>query len=161
MAHCGFKNTRNRYTQQPIDSSTTIFQAKRPTVGTQPHPSADRLPKDFLSPQRPLDIPLHMALPTRGPRPSSSHQWTDTRNKKTAIQQPVEWSLKTHLRTYWTSWSLALGWWERSVLLGHKGHTLQRATSPRLRTITNLPHTINTNELFSGKQQKKNSNFKM
>ena len=30
---------------------------------------------------------------------------------------------------------------ERSALLGHIGHPLQRATCPRLRNITNFPHT--------------------
>ena len=45
-------------------------------AGTEPHPSVDRLPKDFLSPQPPLDMPLDMALPSRGPRPSPTHhQW--------------------------------------------------------------------------------------
>ena len=78
-------------------------------AGTQPHPSADRLPNDFLSPQSPLDSHQGRALPARGPRPSSTHQWvglspslqeactsltislthqgTDTRSKKTTIPQ--------------------------------------------------------------------------
>ena len=43
-------------------------------VGTQPHPSADRLLKVFLSPQLPLNTPLDMALPARGTRPSSTYQ---------------------------------------------------------------------------------------
>ena len=47
-------------------------------AGTQPHPSADRLPKVFLSPQPPLNTSLDMALPTRGTRPSSTHQWAGT-----------------------------------------------------------------------------------
>ena len=37
-------------------------------VAAQPHPSADRLLKVFLS----------MALPTRGTRPNSTHQWAGT-----------------------------------------------------------------------------------
>ena len=44
-------------------------------VGTQPYSSADRLPKDFLSLQPLLDMSLEMALPTRGSRSSSIHQW--------------------------------------------------------------------------------------
>ncbi|KAB1271032.1 hypothetical protein Cadr_000009543 [Camelus dromedarius] len=63
-------------------------------AGTQPHPSADRLPKDFLSPQPPPG----MALPSRAPRPSSTHHLhkpldhphplgADTMSKKTTILQ--------------------------------------------------------------------------
>ena len=47
-------------------------------VRTQPHPSSDRLPKVFLSPQPPLNIPLDTVLPTRETRSSSTHQWGDT-----------------------------------------------------------------------------------
>ena len=47
-------------------------------AGTQSHPSADRLPKVFLIPQLPLNTPLDMALPTRGKKPSSTHQWVGT-----------------------------------------------------------------------------------
>ena len=47
-------------------------------VGTQPHPWADRLPKDILSTQTSLNTPLDMALPIRGTRPSSTHQWPGT-----------------------------------------------------------------------------------
>ena len=47
-------------------------------AGTQPHPSADRLPKAFWSPQVPLNTPLDTPLPTRGTRPSSTHQETCT-----------------------------------------------------------------------------------
>ena len=46
-------------------------------VGTQPHPSADRLPKVVLIPQLPLHISLDTALPTRGtghPAPCTSGQ---------------------------------------------------------------------------------------
>ena len=78
----------------------------------KPHPLGDRLPKDFLSSQPPLDMPLDTALPTRGPGPMSTHQWAgifpalqeshsslwtsltyqkaDTRCKKTTISQPVD-----------------------------------------------------------------------
>ena len=99
-------------------------------VGTYPHPSADRLPKDFLRPQISLDMLLDMMLPTRGPRPSSTHQWVstgpapqegwttpqtsliiqraDTRLKKTTILQPA---YSTHLQQAipypGTSWALA------------------------------------------------------
>ena len=46
------------------------------SVGTQPHPSADRVPKVILSPQLPLNTPLDMALAIRGkdPAPSTSGQ---------------------------------------------------------------------------------------
>ena len=82
-------------------------------VGTQPHPSEVRLPKDVLSPQLPLDTPIVTARPTRGSRLSSTHQWAgtspshqevcaslahqgaDTSSKKTRIQQPVELSPET------------------------------------------------------------------
>ena len=47
-------------------------------VGTQPHPPADRLPKVFLTPQLPLNKPSDKALPTKGTRPSSTHQWAGT-----------------------------------------------------------------------------------
>ena len=46
--------------------------------GTQPQPSTGRLPKNFLSPQPILDTSLDTALPTRGPRASSTHQWAGT-----------------------------------------------------------------------------------
>ena len=51
-------------------------------VGKEPHPSADRLPKIFRSPQPSLNTPLDTALPTRGIRPSSTHKGTDTRSKR-------------------------------------------------------------------------------
>ena len=44
--------------------------------GTQPHPSADRLPKVFLSSQLPLNIPLDTTLLARGITHSSTHQWS-------------------------------------------------------------------------------------
>ena len=93
------------------------------------HPSTDRLPKDFLSPQLPLDMPLVMALPTRGPRCSSTHQGAgtspshqedytslqtslayqgaDTRERKVQSCRP---SLQTQARHYrGTSWTMVLG----------------------------------------------------
>ena len=42
-------------------------------AGTQPHPSAERLPKVFLTPQPTLNTALDVVLPTRGVRPSSTH----------------------------------------------------------------------------------------
>ena len=46
--------------------------------GTQPHASADKLPKVVLSSQLPQNIPLDMALPIRGKRPSFTNQRTGT-----------------------------------------------------------------------------------
>ena len=43
------------------------------SAGTQTHLSADRLPKDFLNSQSPLDTLLDVALSTRAPRPRSVH----------------------------------------------------------------------------------------
>ena len=43
-------------------------------IGTEHHPSADRLPKVVLSSQPPINTPLYMVLPTRGNRPSSTHR---------------------------------------------------------------------------------------
>ena len=61
-------------------------------VGLQLHP--DRLPdrlsrqtaKDFLSPQKPQDVPLDVVLPTKGTGPTSIHQWADTRPALQALQ---------------------------------------------------------------------------
>ena len=47
-------------------------------VGTQPHLSAEQLPKVVLSAQPPLNIPHDTALPTTGVRASSTHQWAGT-----------------------------------------------------------------------------------
>lgn len=47
-------------------------------VKTLPHQSADGLPKDFLSPELLLNIPLDSALWIRGTRPRSTYQWEDT-----------------------------------------------------------------------------------
>ena len=48
------------------------------SVGTQPHPSADRLPEVIPSQQPPVNTPLDVTLPIRGTRPSSTHQWAGT-----------------------------------------------------------------------------------
>ena len=96
----------------PASSKAGHFRSNNKLGGDTDPPTAGRLPKDFLSPQGPLDHALNMALPTRGPRPSSTHQWVstgpalqegwttpqtsliiqraDTRLKKTTILQPVE-----------------------------------------------------------------------
>ena len=64
-------------------------------VGTHHHPSADRLPKVILSPQPSLNTPLDMALPTRGKRPSSTHQWAGTSpSHQEACTNP--WTNLTH-----------------------------------------------------------------
>lgn len=47
-------------------------------VGTQSHPSSGRLLKVLLNPQLTLNITLGLALPIRGTRPSSTHQWAGT-----------------------------------------------------------------------------------
>ena len=70
-------------------------------------------PKNFLNPQPPLHMPLDTPLHTRGPRPSSTHQWAGsnsfhqedvmslqtslihhgavTRGKKSMVLQPANW----------------------------------------------------------------------
>ena len=53
----------------------------------QPHPSEDRLPKDILSPQPPLDMPLHTAQPIRESRPSPALQEGFTSLWKSLIHQ--------------------------------------------------------------------------
>ena len=64
-------------------------------VGTQPHPSSDRLPKVIQSQQPPINTPLEMALPTRGTRPSSTHQRADTSpSHQEACTSP--WANLTH-----------------------------------------------------------------
>ena len=92
-------------------------------AGTQPLPSAERLPKDFLSPQPPLHTPTDTTLPTRGTRPSFTHQWAgtstsclnkeawtspwtslthqgaDTRGKKTSLQQVTD-EIKEEIKKY-------------------------------------------------------------
>ena len=129
-------------TKQLVGSSWDTSGQTTNRVGTKPRLSAERQPKDFLTPQLPLDTSLDTALLTRGSRPRSTHQGADTRSKKTVISEPVELSLQTWVRTYpGTSWSLTLGWQEESVLLRHIGHPLQRANSPRSRNVTNLLHT--------------------
>ena len=100
-----------------------------------------------------------MALSTRGPRPSSTHQrtgtspshqeactslqtslthqWAETRSKKTKIPQPVDLNLQMQIRPTLRP----AGPWP---LLGHIGHPPQMAAYPRLRNIINLPHIKNT-----------------
>ena len=64
-------------------------------MGTQPQPSADRLPKVNLSPQLPIYIPLDTSLSTRGTRPSSTHQWAGTSSShQEACTRP--WTNLTH-----------------------------------------------------------------
>ena len=72
--------TRSGPMQQPAGSSMKQPCSGQTTnrVGTQPHPSADRLPKVILSPLPALNTPLDTALPTKGIRPSSTHQWAGT-----------------------------------------------------------------------------------
>ena len=61
-------------------------------AGTQPHPSADRLSEVLLTPQPPINTPLDTVLPTRGTRPSSTHQWAGTspsdQEACTSLDQP-------------------------------------------------------------------------
>ena len=47
-------------------------------VGTQPHPSAKRLPKDPPGTQPPFISPRDKAPPTRGIRVSPTYQWAGT-----------------------------------------------------------------------------------
>ena len=101
-------------------------------VGTQPHPSADRLPKDFLNPQPPLDIPLdtapaHQRTKTQ-PHPPRGRDWPlPPGSLHKPLEQPhppggrhqqqenysltaCRSSLQTQARHYpGTSWPLALG----------------------------------------------------
>ena len=84
--------------------------------GNTAPPSADRLYKVSLNPQPPINIPLDTVLPTRGTRPSSTHQWAGTSSshleactgpwtnlihwgadtrRRTTILQPEEWRPQT------------------------------------------------------------------
>ena len=45
-------------------------------------------PKNFLNPQPPLHMPLDTPLRTRGPRPSSTHQWAGSNSFH---QEDVRW----------------------------------------------------------------------
>ena len=49
-------------------------------VGTEPHPSANRLPKNPPGTQPPLITPRDKAPPTKGIRISSTYQWAGTRS---------------------------------------------------------------------------------
>ena len=79
-------------TQQPAGP---VLWYLRPSnrVRTQFHPLADRLPKVTLSPQSHLNTILDKALPTRGTRPSSTHQWSGT----SPSHQEACTSLRTNL----------------------------------------------------------------
>ena len=64
-------------------------------VGTQPHPSTNKLPKVVLNPQLPLNTLLDTALSTRGTKPSSTHQWAGTSpTHQEACTSP--WTKLTH-----------------------------------------------------------------
>ena len=60
--------------------SAGMLQAKQLTAP----PISRQLSKDFLNPLPLLGMPLDMALPTSGPRPSSTHQWA---GKGPALQE--------------------------------------------------------------------------
>jgi len=60
--------------------SAGMLQAKQLTAP----PIIRQLSKDVLSPPPPLGMPLDMALPTSGPRPSFPHQWA---GKGPAVQE--------------------------------------------------------------------------
>lgn len=77
-------------------------------IGTLLCPLAERQPKDFLSPQPPLDLLLTWPCSPAG-QDLSTHQEAETRSKKTVISEPVELNLQIWVRT---SWSLAFGWEE-------------------------------------------------
>ena len=64
------------------------FQAKHLInwVGTQSHPSADRMPKTFLSPQPPLDTPLPSRKPAQASRLCPIHQ---TKQEKYHPEDPA------------------------------------------------------------------------
>ena len=55
--------------------------------------------------------------------------------------RPPTQSVNHNRRTHATPWSILLGWREGSELLGCIGLLLWKATSPKLRNVTNLPHT--------------------
>ena len=74
--HLGTK-IQSHPTAYRLQSWNASDQTTRKT-GTQPHPSADTLPKVVLSSQLPQNTPLDMALTIRGTRPSSTHQRAGT-----------------------------------------------------------------------------------
>lgn len=114
--------------------------------GTTDSPISRQAANDFLGPQPCQDTPLYMVLPTTGPiqfHPLVSTHWlllpgslhnpldqphspgSNTRSKKTTIQQPTELSLQAQVRIHHgTSRSLVFGWCKGSVLLWHKRHPL-------------------------------------
>ena len=71
-------STRPGPTQHPVSSSAGTPQAKQPTgqehSATHQQAGGLKLPE----PTAPLHTPLDMALPTRGPKSSSTHQWAGT-----------------------------------------------------------------------------------
>ena len=85
-------------------------------------PSEDRLPKNILSPQPPLDMPLHTALPIRESRPSPAlqegftslwksliHQEGGIRCKKITVpQSAIQSSYSRTGPSLQPAWSLAL-----------------------------------------------------
>ena len=79
----------------PNSLQPPVLECLRPDsqqVGTQPHLSAEQLPKVVLSAQPPLNIPHDTALPTSGQAPVSpsrksaqtnlTYQGTDPRSKR-------------------------------------------------------------------------------
>ena len=81
VSSCGGWHFGTKTWPHPAVHRLKCWEALRQTTqwaGTQSNPSADRLPKDFLSSQPPLDTPLDMVLSIRGPTPSSTHQGTGT-----------------------------------------------------------------------------------
>ena len=66
-------------TQQPVGSCAGKPQAKQPTgqENSTIHQQTGCL-KSSWAQSCPLNTPLDMALPTRGTRPSSTHQWAGT-----------------------------------------------------------------------------------
>ena len=64
-------------------------------MGTRPHSSVDMLPKVVLNQQLPANIFCDMALPTRGTRSSSTHQWAGI-NPCTRKPAQSPWTNFTH-----------------------------------------------------------------
>ena len=66
-------------TQKPVGSSAGMPQAKPPAMAENTAPIISRQAvKVVLSSQPPLNTPLDMVLPTKGTRPSSTHQGAGT-----------------------------------------------------------------------------------
>ena len=78
--------------QAPVPETSCQTTSKK---GTQPHPSADRIPKVILRSQTPQNTPPDVALPIRGKRLSSTHQSTGTSpSHQEAYTSP--WTKLTH-----------------------------------------------------------------